>query len=415
MTNPIVGIDASRAFIDKRAGTENYSYQLIKSLVEFGCQFDFRLYIKPGMEMLGTKYQGSDIEYKAIERGRFWTQCGLAKETWLSPPDLLFIPAHVVPFFKNPLVPAVVTVHDLRTEFLPQHESLVQRIYLNRYTELLRAKLAKHIIAVSKSTRRDLVERLGVDPGKVSVVYEGIDHRRFTPEIRNSKFEIQKAKERYGIQDKYVLFVGTIQPRKNLIRLVEAFSRLLRHSGATSGSDRIPVLERSDSILDPIVSATPQLQGDTLANLELVLAGGKGWNADEIYAAPKKFGIGDRVNFIGYVEDNDLPYLYAGAEIFAFPSLYEGFGLPVLEAMAVGTPVLTSSVSSLPEVGGRAAYYVNPESVGNIMSGLSNIMTQSKLQQELTHRGYQQVKKFSWERAAQQTCEVFDSVLVSGS
>jgi len=405
MRNKVIGIDASRAFIDKKTGTENYSYQLIKALASSDCQFRFRLYVRPGQEdvipaaepesILGVDPRSAfGMTTKVIDREKVWTQVGLAKETWSNPPDLLFIPAHVIPFLKNPAVPAVVTVHDLRTEFLPQHEGLIQKIYLNKYTERLRAKLAMQIIAVSESTKRDVVNRLGVNPEKVSVVYEGIDKQRFHAGIKNQESRIRKIKTKHQIGGKYILFVGTIQPRKNLVRLVEAFSRLARADSSTS-------------------DVKPETSDVSLGAKEttLVIAGGKGWNSDKIYAAPQKFGVEDKVKFIGYVEDKDLPYLYAGAEIFAFPSLYEGFGLPVLEAMAVGTPVLTSKVSSLPEVGGEAAYYVSPESVSSIVDGLSRLMTQSKLRQDLTHRGYDQVKRFSWANAAERTCEVFEGVL----
>lgn len=385
-TKPTVGVDASRAFVNQKTGTENYSYQLIKALVKSECQFRFRLYVRPPFSSSQFKVSNPDVEIVIIDRERYWTQIGLAGETWLNPPDLLFVPAHVVPFLKKPAVPVVVTVHDLRTEFLPQHESLLQRVYLSRYLEIVRARLAKQIIAVSESTRRDVIEKLGIDDKKVKVIYEGVDRERFHEGIKEERTKIKKVQEKYKIEGPYLLFVGTIQPRKNLVRLMEAFSRYLREKG-----------------------------DEQTKRMELVLAGGIGWNAEQIYATPTRLNIQQRVKFIGYVDDDDLPYLYAGAEIFVFPSLYEGFGLPVLEAMAVGTPVITSNVSSLPEVGGEAAYYVDPESVSSIMNGLSRVMTQSELRQKMIDRGYQQVKKFSWEQAARETCEVFQRALSSRS
>jgi len=371
---PTIGIDASRAFGNARTGTENYSYQLLQAIARYNCQYNFCLFLRPG-QTVPTEFAPPKFETRLVDWPRLWTQGGLAWETWRRPVDLLFIPAHVIPFLKNPRVPVVVTVHDLRTEFLPQSSSLIQKIYLNRYTEQLRSRLAAHIIAVSEATKKDLVERLGVDPDKIMVVYEGVDDSRFAPKIQNSKFKIRKVKEKYRIGERYILFVGTVQPRKNLVRLVEAFSIL-------------------------------NSQLSTL-NLRLVIAGKKGWATEEIYAAPQKYGVEERVKFIDYVDDADLPYLYAGAEVFAFPSLYEGFGLPILESLASGTPVVTSNVSSMPEVGGDAVIYVDPHNAQSIADGLTESLTTPFDHEKAQH----QVNKFSWDKAAKETIRVFDRIL----
>ena len=143
-----IGIDASRAFVQRKTGTETYGYQLIHALATADCKHRLRLYVKPG-----SQPNSFGLPIVTIDWPKLWTQGGLALETWRDPPNLLFVPAHVIPFFKNPRVPAVVTVHDLRTEFLPQHESLLQRLYLNRWAEWLRGKLATQIIAVSAGTK----------------------------------------------------------------------------------------------------------------------------------------------------------------------------------------------------------------------------------------------------------------------
>lgn len=298
---PVIAIDGSRAFDAKRTGTENYSYQIIRAIASGDCQERLRLYLKAGQkELVRDRLIKERYEICEIGMGHLWTQVGLALRTWQDRPDVLFIPAHVVPFIKNPAVPAVVTVHDLRTEFLPQHQSWLQRVYLNPVVEFVRAQLASHVIAVSRSTQADVFARLRVPLKKITVVYEGIDRGQFPPDIRNDcRQAIVNARERYANGQRYLLFVGTVQPRKNLVRLIEAFAR--------------------------IVTSDP--------DIVLLIAGKKGWLSQPIYDAPDKFGVSDSVRFIDYVADKDLPILYAGAELFVFPSLYEGFGLPILESL----------------------------------------------------------------------------------
>ena len=370
----LITIDASRAFVKKRTGTENYSYHLIQALAKLKCQHEFRLYLKPDQAIgdLAEHFEARQINWPYL-----WTQAGLALESWLHPSDLLFIPAHVLPFLKNPKVPVVVTVHDLHLDFLPQQESLIQKLYLNRWAEILRARLATHIIAVSESTKKDIVARLGVDSKKINVVYEGVS-RRFAPEIKEQKAKIKEILKKHAVFKPYLLFVGTIQPRKNLARLIEAFS-LVREQ-----------------------------------NLQLALVGQPGWMTSKIYAAPKKFGVEDRVKFVDYADDDDLPYLYAGAYAFILPSLHEGFGLPVLEAMACGTPVIVSRTSSLPEVAGEAGIYVNPKSVKSIADGIVEILKMDETAyQEQSQKCLAQAQKFSWEKTAQETLQVFEKVLAS--
>src|SRR2546429_98716 len=334
-----IGIDASKISVSEKTGTENYSYNLIRELVKDE-RDDFVLYLK------GDKpdfvINNERIEIKKIGWPRLWTQIGLASEVALNPPDVLFVPSHTMPILHRPSLRTVVTIHDLGAEFLPQYHQFPQKLYLNRTTEYV-AKYATHLIAVSEATKRDLMTKLGVPARRITVVYESWDRELFH---EPSQEEVGRVKKKYKLEKDYLLFVGTIQPRKNLERLIEAFA------GARVSQD-------------------------------LVLAGKPGWMNEPIYMAARRSGMGNRVKFVNHVPNADLPGLYGGATALTFPSLYEGFGIPVLEAMACGTVVLTSSTSSLPEVGGDAALYVEPEKVESIRAGIEEIVSNDKLRHRL--------------------------------
>lgn len=371
----LIGVDASRAQVGERAGPENYTYNILKNLLEIDDENRYRLYVKSQASrsepLLGVGGSGSNFDFRTINLPKLWTQAGLAVECLRNPPDVLFIPAHTIPIIRRPSVKTVVTIHDVGLQpFLEQYQRWWWRLYGGRISNYA-ARAATKVIAVSESTKRDLIEKLNVDGRKVSVVYEGVDHRQFKVQSGRGRLELKSLKSKYGISGKYFIFVGTIQPRKNLVRLVEAFSKV------------------------------------AAADFSLVLVGKKGWLTDEIYAAPKEFGVEQQVKFLGYVPTNDVVSLLNGAEAFLFPSLYEGFGLVVLEALACGTLVLTSNVSSLPEVVGEAGILVDPYSVDDIALGISKILRLSDIaRSNLVEEGLKQAQKFSWEKAARETLEV---------
>jgi glycosyltransferase involved in cell wall biosynthesis len=305
---------------------------------------------------------------------RLWTHIGLSWEMLTRPPDVLFVPAHVLPVWRPRH--SVVTVHDLGYRHHPESHPWRQRAYLE-WSTWWNARVAAHILADSQATKDDLVAAYGVNPAKVTVVYPGRDEslkRVDDPEAQAA------VRERYGIGPRYVLYVGMLQPRKNLVRLIRAFARLIAQA------EDIP------------------------ADLELVLAGQPGWLSDDILAEPARLDVAARVRFPGYVADDDLAALISGALVFAHPSLYEGFGFPVLEAQACGVPVLTSSVSSLPEVAGDAARLVDPTDVDAIADGLRRLLTDDGLRADLIARGYANLRRFSWERAAREVLGVLEHV-----
>jgi glycosyltransferase involved in cell wall biosynthesis len=261
----------------------------------------------------------------------------------------------------------VVTVHDLGYRFFPKAHRAIARLYLELTTRYS-AWRADRVLADSDATRRDLIAQYGTAAAKIRVVYpsaEGIQQA--------SAAQIAAVRAAHKLPERYLLFVGTLQPRKNIARLAQAFAMYLARSG------------------DP--------------DLSLVLAGQRGWRfapeRDLWSHLPKT--AHERVRLLGYVADSDVAALYSGALAFVFPSLYEGFGFPVLEAMQCGTPVLCADTSSLPEVAGDAALLVNPLDVAQIADGIQRLVTDAALRSALIARGRAHAATFTWRRAAQQT------------
>ncbi len=363
-----IGIDASRIALEQRTGTENYTYKLIEALKKVDQTNKYILYFNKIPNYFEISQQ--NVSTRVIPMTRLWTQFRLAVECLVRMPDILFVPAHTIPFIRWPKLKTIVTVHDLGAEFLAAYHRFPQKLYLNWSTKYV-ASNANHIIAVSESTKKDLVKTFKVDPQRISVVPEAVDTNNFY--CRGVR-EVAQVKKELGITKPYLLFVGTIQPRKNLEKLIEAFSQL---------QDK---------------------------NLELILAGRPGWLYEDIYAAPKKFNVAGRVKFLGYVNEDQLPALYSGAEAFVFPSLYEGFGLPLLEAMATGTPVITSKTSCMPETTGGNAILVNPNKTREITQAMAKVLTDKLLRAELTAAGLRWAKQFTWEETAKKTIAGFEKV-----
>ncbi|MDW8396007.1 MAG: glycosyltransferase family 1 protein [Anaerolineae bacterium] len=290
---------------------------------------------------------------------------------------------HATDFVLPPLragTRSVLTVHDLSFERDP--ESAPPRLlpFLRRIVPDS-VRRATHVIADSAATARDLETLYGTPAHKISVVYSGVD-QRFSP-YRDTLYMQRRRSyvlRRYGIGDQpFVLTVGTLQRRKNHLRLVQAFARVCH-------SWRCP-------------------------EVQLVIAGGKGWLYDEVLEAVHQLGLRERVRFVGYVEDDDLPHLYRAASVFAFPSLYEGFGLPPLEAMASGVPVVASNVSSLPEVVGDAGALVDPLDVSALAEALEQALCDEAWRARCMARGLERAAHFTWQRAAEQVLGLYESVL----
>ncbi len=268
--------------------------------------------------------------------------------------------------------PTILTVHDMIFQLFPEHQKRLNYWYLNA-TMPLYCRRADAIITVSESSKQDIVTHYGLDAAKIWVVYEAAAPE-FVPASRSAIEEVQR---RYGLPEHYLLHVGTIEPRKNLARLVEALQKL------RDGGLKIP----------------------------LVVVGGKGWLYHDFFERLKGLQVADSVIFPGYIPDNDLPTVYCAAKLAIVASVYEGFGLPLLEAMACGTPVVSSNLSSLPEVGGDAALYFDPYDVDAMAAAIHSAWIDAELREHLQNLGLDRSSEFSWERAAQQTAGIYDTVL----
>ncbi|HHS97103.1 MAG TPA: glycosyltransferase family 1 protein [Chloroflexi bacterium] len=364
----IVGIDASRAVSPHPTGTEMYSRRLIQALLSLGSGYHFRLYFRsaPAPDL----FPGAEL--RVIPFPRLWTHLRLSWEMARRPPDLLFVPAHVLPPIRPPRT--LVTVHDLGYLYFPRAHPLLQRLYLDLSTRW-NARVATRVLADSEATKADLVARYGTPAAKVTVAYPGYDER-LAP-VRDPS-AIAAVKTRYGIEGNYFLYLGTLQPRKNLARLIDAFARLRPEA------------------------ARPAIY--------LVLAGRPGWLYRDLFGRVRRYGLEDRVLFLGYVPEADKPALLSGALALVFPSLYEGFGLPVLEAQACGCPVICSTAASLPEVAGGGALLVDPYDVEGWAEAMARLAEDPGLRADLVERGFVNLRRFSWHQCARTVLSVIDAL-----
>lgn len=372
----LIGIDASRAVIAQRTGTEVYSLHLIRSLIKLDAAHRFRLYFnaRPPERLFPVR---PGDEQRVIPFPRLWTHLRLSAEVLVHPPDVLFVPAHVLPLIHPRR--SVVTIHDLGHRYHPETHTVSQLRYLEWSTRF-HVRTAAHLLTDSQATRDDLARLYGADPARMTVAYLGVD-----PALArvDDPATVAAVKARCGISGPYLLYVGTLQPRKNLVRLIEAFVRLIARdeSGVT-------------------------------ADLQLVLVGKRGWMDEPIQSRARELGIEGRVVLPGYVPQADLPALYSGAAVFCMPSLYEGFCMPVLEAMACGVPVACSRTSSLPEVVQDAAIMFEPEDVEGMAAAMGALLADEPLRIHLVTRGTERVKNFSWRRCAWQVLDVLEQVAV---
>ncbi len=280
---------------------------------------------------------------------------------------MLFVPSHVVPIIHPRRT--VVTIHDLGYLYYPQAHTRGSRFYLHIST-LFSVRAARRVIAISEATKRDLVDKYKVPGQKIKVIYHGRDPL-FQPVTDQAK--IREVVTRYSISQPYCIHVGTLQPRKNLGLLVEAWDVLRQN-----------------------MESPPQL----------LLAGRRGWLYSSLLESIRARGLGDLIKLADYVEREDLPALYSGAVAMTFPSLYEGFGLPPLEAMSCGTPVLASNTSSLPEVIGDAGILLDPQDPVAWADALRRVIADPQLRVEMSRKGLERAAQFTWERCARETLAV---------
>ena len=375
--NQTIAIDYTAA-LQQGGGIGRYTRELIAALAAQDRTTGYRLFVAGHTERRLPEPPGPNFTWCATPWGpewfaRLWHRARLPIpiERWTGPIALLHAPDFTLPPTR-PGTRTLLTVHDLSFVRAPETATPQLRAYLNEVVPRSVAR-ADRILADSESTRQDLIELYDVPPDKISVLYSGVSDRFYPIQDEAILYEVRS---RYGIGRRpYIFSVGTVQPRKNYGRLVEALHRLGR------------------------------------LRLKLVIAGGKGWLDDPLYRQIEALGMEDQVQFLGFVPDEDLPALYSAALVFAFPSLYEGFGLPVLEAMACGVPVITSSVSSLPEVAGNAALLVDPYDVDALTEALARVLDDESLRNDLINKGQLRVQGFSWTAAARQLRQHYAALL----
>lgn len=316
----------------------------------------------------GITMQQADWDTERPTRRIMWEQ--LLQPRHLIGYDLYHAMAFVAPLVLP--VPMVVTVYDLTFMRYPQRLTTARRLYLRALTALT-CRRAKRILAISHSTKRDLVELLGIPEEKIVVTPLGYDRERFRPLPPET---IAAFKQGQGLPERFWLYVGTLEPRKNLVTLVHAYAALPAH-------ERLP----------------------------LILAGGKGWMTDDLFAAIEQHSLGDHIHLPGFIPDEDLALWYNSAEAFIFPSVFEGFGLPVLEAMACGTPVITSNVSSLPEVAEGAGLCLPPHAVSLWTETLNRVYYDAAWREEAQQKGLAKAQQFSWEAMARLTLDAYQQTL----
>lgn len=362
----IFGIDGNEANVKKRVGVGKYSFELLKQFKQSQIlNFRFQIYLKD-KPLPDLPLESENWRYKVVGPKKLWTQIGLPLNLYLSQPrpDVFFTPTHYAPRFSP--CPRIISIMDLSFLHYPEMFKKQDLWQLKTWTEYSVKKAAK-ILTISEASKNDIIKYYQIPEGKVVVTYPGT----------NIVESMGKLREKYGIEGEYILSVGTLQPRKNFAKLIESLSIL--------------------------VSSYP--------SISLVIIGKKGWLYEEILASPKKFKVEAKVRFLDFVPDEDLPGLYQNAKCFVLVSLYEGFGLPVLEAMVYGCPVVVSNVSSLPEVVGEAGILVDPKSVENIAEGIKKALVMSNEQRKvMVEKGLMQAKKFSWEKCAKETLKILEEV-----
>jgi len=375
----IIGIDYTAA-ARQGAGIGRYTRELISALLALESAHQYVIFAATGGLEPGTwePQPGPNVHLRTLPLtdewlARLWHRLRLPipVEFVTGLLDVFYSPDFVLPPTRR-ATRTLLTVHDLSFMHYPEAFVPPLRRYLERVVprSIARADL---VLADSAHTRSDIVSLFNAPPDKVQVLYSGV-HSRFCPEPAPG--ERERLRERYNIGDQpYILSIGTVQPRKNYVRLIQAFAHL---------------------------------QTCKPANLQLLIGGGRGWLYQDIFAEAEKHG--DCVRLLGFVDDADLPALYRNAALFAFPSLYEGFGLPVLEAMACGLPVVCSNGSSLPEVAGDAALLVDPHDTGALAQAMARALEDADLRREMIERGFAQAGRFTWEQSARQLLAAFDAV-----
>lgn len=360
-------------------GIQHYIRALVPELVTQATSHEIVLYGEPAQLPVTA---GERIRWVSTSRPLrsgaqrvLWEQTMLPHLLQRGGIDVFFSPAFILPVLWEGA--GIVTVHDLNFEVSPETIRPVRRAYLRRITRWS-TRRARKVVAISQSTASDIVRLYGVPHQKLVIIPYGLD-TLFNPE--NARALEPMVKQRYSLPERFLLFVGTLEPRKNLPRLLEAYALARRQ-----------------------VSLPP-----------LVLAGAPGWQHERILTQARRLGIEQHLRFAGYIPREHLPGVYAAASALLYPSLYEGFGLPPLEAMGCGTPVLASNTSAMPEVVGDGGILIDPRDTQQIADGILRIIRDGELRQRVIEHGLERARLFRWEDAAEHTLRVLEEAYSSSS
>jgi glycosyltransferase involved in cell wall biosynthesis len=362
-----------RTIVGGRTGVGVYAERIVRSLLQIDQQNQYFLFlVEPLADLRASNLTTVMIPgYNRAGLNRLWENVLVPRFASKNHIDLYFSPAYALPFFRPAKLPLVTAIHDLIGLLYPETFTPKMRLWQKIFIANA-ARVADRIITGSNATRADFLRLYPSAEKKTSVIYHSIDED-FRP--GSSPEEIRRVQEKYGLPRKIVLYVGTVEPRKNVANLARAFARL------------------PNSIKNEFT---------------LVIAGKPGWFVDSIKTEISRLQLGEKVRYIGYVERKDLPTLYQLATLFVYPSLYEGFGFPPLEAMACGVPVLCSNTSSFPEVVGDAAIMVDPHDVGQMGKELERLLGNPVLRDEMGTRGLGQAERFGARRMAEETLKVLE-------
>lgn len=375
---PRIAIDYTPAY-EQSGGIGRYARELCVALAGVDSSTEYRLFVAGASQAALPPAPGPNFSWKATRvtprwLARIWQRAHipLPVEHFTGGVDLFHATDFVLPPTRR-RTRTLLTVHDLSFVRVPEAASPPLKAYLDAVVPNS-VERADHILADSLATKADLVELYRTSKDKITVLYSAVD-ARFKP---IDAAGIVAARQKYGLGEKrYLLSVGTVQPRKNFSRVIRALAQL-RARGA---------------------------------DLHYAIAGGKGWLQDEMQRTIRETDMIEHTHLLGFVDDHDLPALYCGARALLMPSLYEGFGLPVLEAMACGTPVITSTLSSLPEVAGDAALLVDPYDIDAIAGAIAALESQAEMRAHMIESGFRQVRRFSWEGSARQLMDIYGGLL----
>jgi len=378
----LIGFDGSRIAKEFHTGTEHYSAEILKAIAKIDCENHYIIYSpKELFQKIGKLPE--NFRYRIIPFPKLWTQIRLSWEmAFGKKPDILFIPSHTIPLVHPEKT--IVTVHDLAFKHFPELFGKMELAYQNFGLQMA-VKNASHIITVSENSKKDIVKLCKVPSEKITVIYHGYDQNLYHPLTTEEehKENILKSKSVYTseiLKNKpYIFYVGRLEEKKNVLRMIKTYEFLRKE---------------------------PKIKH------KLILAGKPGYGYDKIKECIESLpeNIKKDIIELGYVENQQLASWMRNASVFYFPTLFEGFGLPVVEAMASGVPVVASNTTSIPEITGSAALLVNPHNIYEMAIALSKVINDSKLRLALVSKGKVRASMFSWSKSAEKTLKVFTNV-----